>query len=819
MIGSFWNLCRACPSMPIDKLHSEYRSTYRWHEYTGGSRPEVVRRPPMPNQFVSSADHFYSKSTEEDKPAEAPINEPPLPRRKKCPELAYKTHEFMSCNATNTRDTNITRARPGERCQVPSRRSKSEGPPESVANGRASSAMRDIVDGNQLSVKKTGESSGLFKKTISKLSTEYRLQFVWPNVHRVRRGQTDDTVEPPRKSISMGAIKQPAQSIPITSVHKKRTTEKREAAAFELEPLVTKLDETLHNKKKNYIAEPIDNNQRYSEKEKYGFSSDKADTITRNDNNLMANGYGVHGDSWFKEVLELRKKAGEYKCRGWGIEIDPDLYKKQEKLWEQVSRRSSLSALSLASTVRPFTKEEKDKENTKKSSPTKVPTHRGQVYPTFDSNAFLRRDAVRHHLERTTGPDVEEGTLLPSPTRDKLMPTIPKSKEDEYYSVQRGSPKKSITSRHESPQKSSPQKGSPKKIPKGSHKGRSQSVGPTVTDSAGSPKRQSRSTSSATAPTATTPAGKVAKKGPGPEERRPRPTTLSTTPKSFRTKSSRTLSAPNSHLPNPSLYGDADAPNNKNATHTHPIAPHLRKSVKTANNQQLRPKSAVINGDPMADSMIRFNRRNTKKSAETEDDGDDGRGDSPALRHETAEYIVKSPPEPTRVKSPEQILMRSPDPVNWTVPLDTGKTFTVTQNVRDGEAVMRPHSDFKASTPVDKPPPPPLSAPPELAEQLRLEASKDIQVGKMGDIADEKGQSVQHAQKTPDPMTMSTITAPSQSVVAEGRFDKPVPGSTLRRLEDPAYEHDTKSRQGVPSTESFEKAHDRFDRFWGGEKA
>lgn len=26
------------------------------------------------------------------------INEPPLPRRKKCPELAYKTHEFISCD-------------------------------------------------------------------------------------------------------------------------------------------------------------------------------------------------------------------------------------------------------------------------------------------------------------------------------------------------------------------------------------------------------------------------------------------------------------------------------------------------------------------------------------------------------------------------------------------------------------------------------------------------------------------------------------------------------------------------------------------------
>ena len=52
------------------------------------------------------------------------------------------------------------------------------------------------------------------------------------------------------------------------------------------------------------------------------------------------------------------------------------------------------------------------------------------------------------------------------------------------------------------------------------------------------------------------------------------------------------------------------------------------------------------------------------------------------------EPVVKSPPEPTRVKSPEQLLMRSPEPVNWTVPLDTGKTFTVTQNVREGQTLL-----------------------------------------------------------------------------------------------------------------------------------
>ena len=60
------------------------------------------------------------------------------------------------------------------------------------------------------------------------------------------------------------------------------------------------------------------------------------------------------------------------------------------------------------------------------------------------------------------------------------------------------------------------------------------------------------------------------------------------------------------------------------------------------------------------------------------------------------EPVVKSPPEPTRVKSPEQLLMRSPDPINWTVPLDTGKTFQVTQSVRDSGKDQEKISDTVA---------------------------------------------------------------------------------------------------------------------------
>ncbi|XP_016973217.1 uncharacterized protein LOC108040302 isoform X9 [Drosophila rhopaloa] len=625
MIGSFWNLCRACPSMPVDKLHSEYRSTYRWHEFTGNSRPEVVRRAPAPNpsQFVG------------------PTNEPPLPRRKKCPELAYKSHEFIigSEYTDARRDASAHRlARSEERGGTPSRRSKSEGPPV-VPNGRAYPIATE-VDGTTR--KQAGESNGLFKKTITKLSTEYRLQFVWPTVRRIKGGGEATSRaaagDYPRKSISLGALRSGGQSHSHTqnqsqsltqtqnghthhtmmgggaglpTVHKKRTTNQKEATLHELEPLVSDTDDRKTHEKQVTIVErkitsrpfsqAIDQerlNHFITKKENFGFADaasaaaalkDEVDNRQQADESgqVVMNGSAPpHSkpnlDLWFKEMVELRKKAGEYKCRGWGIEIDPELYKKQKDLWDQVSKRSSLSALSLASTVhRPITKEEKEQENNKKSTPlqkTQKPRVPGQAFLIDNKDEIsalpARFNNIRHHLERTTGPDVEEGALLPSPTREKLMPALTKRESES----QRGSPKKSALSRHGSPQKGSPQKGSPKKV-----------------------------------------------------------------------------------LKNEGEDG--------------------RETAISISSCSPQPPVPEVPEEP----------------------------------------LVKSPPEPTRVKSPEQIIMRSPDPVNWTVPLDTGKTFTVTQNVKDGENYSRPQSEIKASTPVEKPPPPPQSAPPQLTEQAKMD--------------------------------------------------------------------------------------------------
>lgn len=76
-------------------------------------------------------------------------------------------------------------------------------------------------------------SGGALKNAISRISTEYRLQFAWP---KGSKNQGEDKglagaggVGPPRKSLSMGAIKPTGSIMPlntaIAAVHKKRITD------------------------------------------------------------------------------------------------------------------------------------------------------------------------------------------------------------------------------------------------------------------------------------------------------------------------------------------------------------------------------------------------------------------------------------------------------------------------------------------------------------------------------------------------------------------------------------------------------------------
>ncbi|RZF33671.1 hypothetical protein LSTR_LSTR007049 [Laodelphax striatellus] len=700
MIGTFWNLCSACPSMPVDKLHSEYRSTYRWHEYTG-PRQDVIKHAPQP---VADDSRSIAARADEDHPqprdghgedtwppsSDAKITdigtgiEPAFPRRKKNPALAHRTHEILAtsdgcASDDSAADTaNLDRARSGERGGArQTRRSKSEGPPVGGQGGppvqseyrlrygaaaglspraRArprvsrsdSDPCRFDKDTDQLVMiaylpdnnnQCSTPTAGVFKSAVNRISTEYRLQFAWPRGGGGGGGPSEDhmdgeggTAGPPRKSLSMGAIK-PAGGH-IVPTHKKRPVEDTKTA--ELEPLVSMKNDTIDNDdgEEKIQEESISKeekpllrnefNTEYTKKfrpfSQYNYVEGKFKPKAKEPEQFLA---GLQPeDSWYQEVLELRRKAGEYKHRGWGTELVPqhiaELYNKQITLWEQVSRRSSLSALSLASTTpKLISKEEKDKENNKKSSPTKTMS-------------------ARH------------SPIKPFSIYDKPSATYKKMEKYDDNKKDKRSRKEANALRRQNLERSGG--------------GRSQSVGPTATFTekslSTSPKR-----TKVPATNKSQQNGPVVTASAAAAERRPRPTTLTTTAPS-RTKS-------------------------------------CSGSIKV-NDSKVKPPITV---SPAAATATAKNKTLDKKKRKEQ------------IEEPERERVVKSPPEPTRVKSPEQILMRSPEPVNWTVPLDTGKTFTVTQNVHEGELVGRPHSEVKPWTAATVlPPPAPQSAPPQLEE-------------------------------------------------------------------------------------------------------
>ncbi|XP_011057850.1 PREDICTED: proteoglycan 4 isoform X2 [Acromyrmex echinatior] len=737
------------------QLHSEYRSTYTWHEYTGPHQEHtVVRRAPQP-------------------PPSRPTLEPPLPRRKKCPELAYRTHEFITAadgGGIDAIDSNVVA--------------------DKVREVTATSALPP----SQLS------------KAISRISTEYRLQFAWPRRPQLTNGETQapvpaagvpgGTTGPPRKSLSMGALKQGMVPSGPAPVHKKRPGDfdhKRDGVqASELEPLVG------------------------------GTGTD------------MIDGVVPEGDE----------------------------------------REEDLSDLKVA--FRSVTKEEKEKENTRKVAPITIMPPAGrpssvQARPihgiiqddtktdTDRAIARARKDfLIRHHLDRTTG--VGDGALLPSPTREKLEPVIPRRRDDVKEHRDEIQPRT---------------KSSPKNSPR---TGRSQSLGPTVTDRR-SPKRQPPR-----APSVTKDAkekekemkdkDKEHKEKSGEPERHPRPTFLATTAPPHRplhhAKPTTTTNTTNITVTTANNISASTAPVKRSPvkysvhmTVHHPptsgaaAAAKPERGVKDLSqrcrgaNDEAQAKlarghpaaaAAAAGDDPSSKSSLdtrsASNRAATTAAqamtAEPQVNGDVTGGDSsvastppsqtikavgPAPVTQASpwlddEPVVKSPPEPTRVKSPEQMIMRSPEPVNWTVPLDTGKTFTVTQNVRE-EPLTRPHSEAKTWAPSSVPSAP-QSAPPELAAQHKSQhsqhsgykspESESVSLGSFSGINGHKDLDSErdsplptNAQDTPtkDEKEIADVVEEKERQSPESSI-KSVTGTNLRRLEDPTFEMESKREGGIP---------------------
>ncbi|XP_032452717.1 muscle M-line assembly protein unc-89 isoform X14 [Nasonia vitripennis] len=766
MIGSFWNLCRACPAMPIDKLHSEYRSTYTWHEYTGPNQEHtVVRRAPQapPTKDAGGAKLQSAKSIE-DENNEGTSLEPPLPRRKKCPELAYRTHEFISSAAQQ--HANIQAADGG-------------GLVGGGGGGGIDALDSNVVADKVREVTKTLPASQL-SKAITRISTEYRLQFAWPRrqQHQLTNGEiiahskdealSNEQQQVPRKSLSMGALKQGSiMAAAPAPVHKKRQhaaiDHRRDGVqASELEPLV-RMDGALPE------ADEQDELDAVELKLTLKKSGNRAVRIAEQPGGPIGGEFRKTQERPFSatEVIELRRElkrlADEYKHRDWGGGMATE---DEATLWKRVSNNHALNALSLA---RSATKEEKEKENTRKvgpaaavqaaqvapaGRPSSVQAHARPLHQTLtaedvkaeDNRAALARLArkdffIRHHLDRTTG--AADGALLPSPTREKLEPVMPRRRDENQQQT-------------DTQPRSKP---SPKNSPRSA---RSQSVGPSVVERR-SPKRHPQRPPSVAKDLKEKEKDKEMREKSSERERHPRPTESA-----------------------------AAAANGVSGVQS----PH--QQVSQAVESPHPPQPGWIDDEP----------------------------------------VVKSPPEPTRVKSPEQMIMRSPEPVNWTVPLDTGKTFTVTQNVREGEPPTRAHSEARSWAGLG-----PQSAAPDLQKQLKLTEHKQQQ--------QQQQQQQQSGYKSPESESVSLGSFSGTNGHKEQEdslAERDSPLATIVKdemsqeaphcLEEPVFEFESKTKMegsdagtasqpaaataAVPqeqhATDLLEKARNRFDKFWGSGK-
>ncbi|XP_076177922.1 uncharacterized protein LOC143152095 isoform X9 [Ptiloglossa arizonensis] len=793
MIGSFWNLCRACPSMPIDKqLHSEYRSTYTWHEYTGPHQEHtVVRRAPQPpptSTTQASAKLQSAKSTE-DENNEGPTLEPPLPRRKKCPELAYKTHEFIT-----------------------------------AADGGGIDAVESNVVADK--VREVTAQSGLppsqLSKAISRISTEYRLQFAWPRRPQLTNGET---VPPGVTAAGAPAGVQASELEPLVGGTGTDTIDgvvpegdEREEDMSDLKIAfrsVTKEEKEKENTRKvapitmTMTMPPAGRPSSVQARPMHGLLQDdaKADTeraIARARKDFLIR---HHLDRTTGVVL---LDDDEFFASGDGALLPSPT---REKLEPVIPRR---------------------REDTKE--------HREEVQPKTKSSP---KNSPRTGRSQSLGPCVtERRSPKRQPPRAPSVTKDAREKEKEPKDKEKEQREKS---------------GEPERHPR--------PTGVSVTG----PGRvrwsiREPSTISSTGPSTSVPPLPPPPSGPGPTPFHRRP------PQVHRKSFLATTAPPH----RPLHHAKPSTTNTTTTTTTTTVKPPVKHSVhtsvhhpptssaaaaarpdrvkdisrcqgpneaqpKTARDDPAAAAAAAAAADPSkssSDSRYASNQAATAvqpMTAEPQINGDATGGDSsvastppsqtqPPVSATAAspwiddEPVVKSPPEPTRVKSPEQMIMRSPEPVNWTVPLDTGKTFTVTQNVRE-EPLTRPHSEAKTWAPSSLPSAP-QSAPPELAAQHKSQhsqhsgykspESESISIGSFSGLNGHKD--MDWERDSPLPTRAQGISTPTQVEKESGGAEeeskdqpksepsiKPVAGTNLRCLEDPGFEYERKET-GQPTT-------------------
>ncbi|XP_037281617.2 uncharacterized protein LOC119174691 isoform X1 [Rhipicephalus microplus] len=329
MINTFWNLCRACPIPAESKLHAEYKRSFAWQP----GHPE-----PAGNVVV--------------KPPDATSLEPALTRKKKHPEVAYRTSDILGTDGSHhqaaaagsaeavTRDSNdhCYRARPGERSDKSKVGSRSRSADPSLGRGRPVMSKEECCAEGPMNGGCDGTSPESHGDEAPCKTSEYRAAFAWP----------------PKPSLP------PATRDVVDGPHR----------AEPMERLLPR-DDTSHEIKKTT------NRTEYKAKFKPFSSYMYIDGSWKKPRAIMPDAPPmVDPNQWYTEVVERLHMADEYRSRsraGALQTMGPTASHRTTTLWAKLDSSASLAALALAHTPRLTSAKTPSRER-----PTPASIHRSQ---------------------------------------------------------------------------------------------------------------------------------------------------------------------------------------------------------------------------------------------------------------------------------------------------------------------------------------------------------------------------------------------------------------------------------------------------------
>ncbi|KAM7306658.1 serine/arginine repetitive matrix protein 1 isoform X5 [Ixodes scapularis] len=354
MINTFWNLCRTCPVPAESKLHAEYKRSFAWQPGHPESAADVIVKPP-----------------------DATSLEPALSRRKKHPEIAYRTSEILGCDGGRQTNTSADAARRGDdpyfRARAEERSNKNK------VGSRSRSADPSLGRGRPVM---SQLAAGGVEEAPAAKTTEYRAAFAWPPKPAL------PLQEGAGASHHRGA--QGSRDL-IDGYHRTEPTEK-----------LLPRDDATHDIKK------MSKRTEYKAKFKPFSAYMYVDGIWKKPKASAPEAPApvVDPNSWYTEVVERLQKADEYRSRSRAgalqaaAEGGAPQQRTPGELWSHLDSSASLAALALAQTPR-------------LTSAKTPPRERPAPSSIYRSSSAKKRDKA----DAETGRTVTDASEKKSPTK------------------------------------------------------------------------------------------------------------------------------------------------------------------------------------------------------------------------------------------------------------------------------------------------------------------------------------------------------------------------------------------------------------------